>query len=171
MLMALRNGIRGYLTGTGTVGAVSGESPRMRATDVSVLSRASARLFAARYDQQIESGVAVVAGTPLAAHYARVAARRERQDMAEALTQLLREAGRRLPGGGRANMRVPIRTDAVQQSAEVVEDVLVRLLGPLPIRARGMARLRTLLSDGRGPVYRSGQGTFAAAMPGVLAAM
>jgi hypothetical protein len=34
-----------------------------------------------------------------------------------------------------------------------------------------MARLRILLSDGRSPVYRSGHGTFAAAMRGVLAAM
>ena len=129
-----------------------------------------ARLFAARYDQQIERGVTVAAGTPLAEHYVRLASRRERQDMAEALTVLLGDA-RRMPREGGATMRVPIRTAAVRQSAEVVEDVLARLLGPLPVHARGMARLRILLTDGRSPVYRSGHGTFAAAMRGVLAAM
>jgi hypothetical protein len=168
--MTPRNGIPAYVMGTAEVGADRHDIRQIRLTDVSFSGRMWARLFAARYDQQIEQGVAVAAGTPLAAHYLRLASRRERDDMAAALDHLLQDAGRTPSNGGTA-MRVPIRTDAVEQSADVVEDVLARLLGPLPVRARGMARLRILLSDGRGPLYRSGRGTFAAAMRGVLAAM
>ncbi|MBJ7341000.1 hypothetical protein [Mycolicibacterium sp.] len=129
-----------------------------------------ARLFAARYDRQIEDGIPVVAGTPLAAHYVRLVSRQERDDMAEAMRLLLRNADTAPRARGSAR-RVPFDTDAVRRSAAVVEDVLVRLTGPQPVRARGMARLRILLSDGRSPLYRAGGGTLAAAMRGVLAAM
>lgn len=139
-------------------------------TDVPFSRRMWARLFASRYDQQIERGVTVAAGTPLAAHYVRLASRNEREDMAEALTTLLQDA-RRHAGSRSTGMRVPIRAEDVRQSADVVEDVVARLLGPVPVRARGMARLRILLGDGRGPVYRPGHGTLAAAMRGVLAAL
>jgi hypothetical protein len=36
---------------------------------------------------------------------------------------------------------------------------------------RGMARLRILLADGRGPLYRSGAGSLNAALKGALAAL
>ena len=168
--MTPRNGIPEYVTGTAVVGASSRKSRRIQLADVPLTRRMWARLFAARYDQQIEEGVAVAAGTSLAAHYVRLSSRGECEDMAHALTLLLRDAGTPRKDRGRA-MRVPIRAEAVQQSVDVVQDVLARLLGPLPVRARGVARLRILLSDGRSPVYRSGPGTFAAAMRGVLAAM
>jgi hypothetical protein len=170
MAMTPRSGIPVQVGGGAAVGADGRRNPRIALVDVALSKRMWARLFAARYDQQIERGDTVAAGTPLAAHYLRLASRGERADMATTLTLLLRDAGR-MPRGGGAALRVPIRTDAVQQSAEIVEDVLARLLGPLPVRARGMARLRILISDGRSPVYRSGHGTFAAAMRGVLAAM
>ncbi len=164
------NGIPVFLMGNAAVSGGSREIRQVRLAGMPFSGRTWARLFAARYDRQIERGVAVAAGTPLAAHYLRLVSRREREDMAEALTLLLQDAGR-MKCDRRATMRVPIRVDAVQQSAEVVEDVLARLTGPLPIRARGMARLRILLGDGCSPIYRSGHGTLAAAMRGVLAAM
>jgi hypothetical protein len=168
--MTPRGGISDYGMGSAATGTERREIRRSALADVSTSKRVWARLFAGRYDQQIEQGVTVVPGTPLAAHYVRLVSRRESEDMAAALTLLLRDAGL-MPGtGGRAS-RVPIRTDAVRQSADTVEDVLARLLGPLPARARGMARLRLLLGDGRGPLYCTGPGTFAAAMRGVLAAM
>jgi hypothetical protein len=168
--MTPRNGIPGYAMGDATVGAPTRGSRPIQLTGVPFSRRMWARLFAARYDQQIEDGVTVAAGTSLAAHYLRLTSRGERDDMAHALTLLLWDAGS--PRSDRdPAMRVPIRTEAVQQSGDVVQDVMARLLGPLPVRARGVARLRILLSDGRSPVYRSGAGTFAAAMRGVLAAM
>jgi hypothetical protein len=43
--------------------------------------------------------------------------------------------------------------------------------GPPAVRARGMARLRILLTDGRGPMYRNDRGSLAAELRGVLAAL
>lgn len=168
--MTPRNGIPSTARSASTAAGPERRNRQIHLTDVPFWKRMWARFFASRYDQQIERGVTVAAGTPLAAHYARLASRREREEMAETLTILLQDAGR-LSGDRGTAMRVPILTEDVRRSSDVVEDVLARLLGPLPVRARGMARLRILLGDGRGPVYRSGHGTLAAAMRGVLAAL
>lgn len=162
--MTPRSGIPIHLGGDATLGGNDSRAAPTFAT------KTWARLFSARYDQQIERGFAIEPGTPLAAHYARLTTRNERTDLATALTLLLRDAGR-LPSDGAPTTRVPVRVDVVRQAADTVEDVIAKLLGPLPVRARGMARLRILLGDGRGPIYRPGRGTFAAAMRGVLAAM
>lgn len=164
--MTLDHGIRIDSTDAAPAGGVR----QIHRVDVPMSSRVWARLFAARYDQQVEAGVTVAAGSPLAAHYLRVTCLAERKDIAGALVLLLRDAGLVWDAAG-SSTRVPIHVDAVRRSADIVEEVLARLASPVPVRARGMARLRILLSDGRGPVYRSGRGTFAAAMRGVLAAM
>lgn len=167
--MTPRNGIPICSRGPATV-ADGRQSPRIALADVTCSRRMWARLFATRYDLQIERGVTVAAGTPLAAHYLRLASRREREDLAAGLRRMLEDVGR-LPSRPGVRLRVPLHAEAVERSAEVVQDVLARLLGPLPVRARGMARLRILLSDGRGPVYGPGRGTLAASMRGVLAAL
>jgi hypothetical protein len=133
-------------------------------------SRLWARLCATRYDRRVEAGDAVVAGSPLAAHHVRLTSSAEREDLSGALLHLMQDAGL-LAGESVINARVPIHVDAVRKSADVLEDVLCRLADPTPLRARGMARLRLLLCDGRSPVYRRGAGTLAAEMRGVLAAM
>ncbi|MDX1891897.1 hypothetical protein [Mycolicibacterium sp. 050158] len=163
--MTSSDGATSYLTGP-----LHPDTDQQNGARVTVpfIRRLQARVLASRYDEQLERGVPVAAGSPLAAHRARLLSRRERQDMAASVTLLLSDAGR-LPHVRGTASRMPIRIDAVEESADVVRDVLARLLGPLPVRARGMARLRLLLGDGRGPLYRSG--SFAAAMRGVLAAM
>lgn len=143
---------------------------RHHVTHVPLMSRMWARLYAARYDHRIEAGAKVTAGSPLAAHYGRLTSHAERKAMANALLLLLRDAGLLWDTVG-ISLRVPIHVEAIRKSADVIEDVLARLADPEPVRARGMARLRLLLSDGRSPVYRPGSGTFAAEMRGVLAAM
>lgn len=131
-------------------------------------ARTRARLFAARYDGQIEAGVVPVDGSPLAAHWMRVTSAREREDLACALRTIVSDAGsdRQLVGS-----RVPVRREAVGQAAASIDEVRARLTARAPVRARGMARLRILLADGRGPVYRAGRGTLVAAMRGVSAAL
>lgn len=153
---------------TTPVDVVDRRDPRF--TDVPLLRRMWARSFAARYDAEVERGVAVEAGTPLAAHYARLVSPEEREDMADALTLLLRDAAL-APGEQTRQMRIPTCAEAIRRSSTVIEDVRTRLLAPQPVRTRGMARLRILLADGRGPVYRPGPGTLTAAMRGVLAAL
>jgi hypothetical protein len=74
-------------------------------------------------------------------------------------------------GWAAMNPRVPVQAQAIHHATGVFEDVAQRLAEPVPVRARGMARLRILLADGRGPLYRSGSGSLGAAMRGVLAAL
>ena len=54
---------------------------------------------------------------------------------------------------------------------DVIDDITLLLHSPREVRARGMVRLRMLLSDSRGPLYRSGRGSLAAELRGVLAAL
>jgi len=143
---------------------------RTAAARVALPQRTWARLFATRYDHLVERGATVATGSPLAAHRQRLVSRRERTDLAATLATLLDDA-RHPPRRCDAAPRLPVEADAVRRAADTVDDVRARLLGPLPVRARGMARLRILLGDGRGPIYRPGRGTFASAIRGVLAAL
>jgi hypothetical protein len=165
MTMTLRNGVRTDAIDDTTDPGIRPQTARMPLTSI-----LWARLFAVRYDRRVEAGVAVMPGSPLAAHHARLTSRAERRDMTNALLLLLRDAGLLWDTVG-IGTRVPIHVQAVRKSADVVEDVLARLAGPAPVRARGMARLRLLLGDGRSPVYCRGSGALAAEMRGVLAAM
>ncbi|ULE32406.1 hypothetical protein K3G64_20130 [Mycobacterium sp. IDR2000157661] len=53
------------------------------------------------------------------------------------------------------------------------EDVLaaaaMRLTAPAPVAARGMARLRVLLADGNGPLFRYGRGDLSGRLGAALA--
>ncbi|CAN5219817.1 hypothetical protein BH09ACT8_BH09ACT8_23990 [soil metagenome] len=75
------------------------------------------------------------------------------------------------PRGGALSSRLPLQYARIVAAEDVVDEVTLRLHAPLPVRARGMARLRLLLSDGAGPLYHSGRGSVAAGLRGVLAAL
>jgi hypothetical protein len=132
-------------------------------------ARLSARVFAHRYDRQIEDCVPVVPGSALAAHTARLTSRREREELARALRAVF-QAGKE-PRGGSLSFRMPLQHALIAAAEGIVDDVTMRLHAPLPVRARGVARLRLLLSDGRGPLYNRGCGSVAAELRGVLAAL
>jgi hypothetical protein len=131
-------------------------------------NRLRARVFASRYDQQIEHGLSPLPGSPLDLHGTRLVSARERNDLARTLRRAVRDAD---PAAGTFHSRVRVASAAVRHSAELIEAVHDRLADPFPVRSRGMARLRILLSDGSGPLYRSGRGTLTAALRGVLAAL
>lgn len=131
-------------------------------------ARCGARLFARRYDRQVEAGVTPVIGSPLAVHHRRLTSDRERAELARALHLVLRDAAE---GRDLLNPRIPVHGDAVRHAADAIGDVRARLRSRSPVRARGTARLRLLLADGRGPLYRTRAGSLAAAMRGVLAAL
>ena len=82
-----------------------------------------------------------------------------------ALHEVVRDAFNHDPG-----MPVPLhRTEIV--AADLIHDVTMRLYAPHPVLARRIARLRMLLSDSDGPLYRPGRGSLAAALCGVQAAL
>jgi hypothetical protein len=130
-------------------------------------ARVLAWLRSGRYDRQIEDGVSPVPASPLAVHQERLASPRERNDLACTLRVAVYEA----EFGNHFTAHVPVQSDAVLRCADVISAVCNRLEDPFPVRARGMARLRILLCDGRGPLYRSGRGTLGAALRGVLATL
>jgi hypothetical protein len=145
---------------------VAGRDPRHTDAPPPWSVRLRARLSAARYDRQIEDGVSPAPGSPLALHVARLISSRERDDLARALRLVVHDADR-----GRLTVRAPVHSAAVRRGEDVIDAVYERLTDSFPVRARGMARLRVLLSDGRGPLYRPGKGTLTAALRGVLAAL
>src|SRR4051794_13178629 len=55
-------------------------------------NRLRARMFAGRYDQQIEDGVSRLPGSPLELHGARLVSDRERNDLACALRRVMGDA-------------------------------------------------------------------------------
>lgn len=133
-----------------------------------ILARLRARVFSYRYDCQLEAGVHPEPGSALEVHGARLSSHTERAELADALRLVLRDAD---AGTSLRQGRVPVCGDAVRRAADVIDSVIDRMESPSPTRVRGIARLRILLADGRGPLYRSDRGSVAAAMRGVLAAL
>ena len=138
----------------------------------SVRARMTARLRAPRFDRALAVGVPAPAGSALAAHAARLSSIAERHAVAQALRRAVRDANDD-PRATRSG-RVPMHRANIASAQALIDEVTLRLHAPHPVRARGMARLRQLLSDGRGPLYRYGRGDLAgrlgAALVGALTA-
>lgn len=125
-------------------------------------TRLKSRLHAHRLDGELERNAAALPGSTLACHAARITGFEEREHLARSLRSALQP----VPAPA-----IPVDRAAVAANAELIEQVALRLHAPSPVRARGMARLRLLLSDGRGPLYRPGRGSLTAQLRGVLAAL
>jgi hypothetical protein len=121
-------------------------------------------MIAHRLDLDLDRNHVGEAGSALAAHAHRITSFAEREHLARALRSTTR------PSTG-LSLSVPVHHDAIMGSAALIDQVALRLHSPLPVRARGMARLRLLLSDGSGPLYQPGRGSLAAQLRGVLAAL
>jgi hypothetical protein len=132
-------------------------------------ARLSATVFAGRYDRQVEECLPVQPGSALDVHTTRLTASAERERLARTLRSALQDG--KTPRPGVVSARIPVHRAAITAVEDVVDDVTLRLHAPLPVRARGMARLRLLLADGAGPLYRAGRGSLAAELRGVLAAL
>ena len=88
--------------------------------------------------------------------------RAEREQLAHALRVLVRDA---------LDVRAHLDRPGHAGVEDLIYDVTSRLHARHPVRARGIARLRMLLSDGNGPLYRPGRGCLAAELRAVLAAL
>jgi hypothetical protein len=143
-------------------------TPPVSDTWPTLITRLHARFFAGRLDRDIEAGVPAEPSTALALHMVRVTSVEERQALARTLRHVAsdpRDTGRVVP------MRIPVHPQRVAACRDVIDDITLLLHSPRPVRARGMARLRMLLSDGSGPLYRNSRGSLAAELRGVLAAL
>ena len=135
-------------------------------TEASITTRVIAELFATRFDKQLVAGVAPEPGSALAAHVSRLASAGERRTLAETLQHRVCETHSRLPW---MSPTIPLDRSAVAAAVGLIDQVVLRLSGRRPVSARGVARLRLLLSDGAGPMYWPGRGDLGAELRAVLA--
>ena len=135
-------------------------------TEASIVTRVIAELFATRFDKQLVAGVAPEPGSVLAAHVSRLASVCERRKLAEGLHHSVCEAHSRRT---RMSATIPVDRSAVAAAVGLIDQVVQRLTGPCPVSARGVARLRLLLSDGAGPMYWPGGRDLGAELRAVLA--
>lgn len=134
----------------------------------SLTARLTARLQAGRLDRLIAVGVPAPAGSALAAHEARLTSTAEREAIARSLRTAMADAGGR---GPLLSSRVPLHVPNITAAEDVIDAVTLRLHSPRPVGARGMARLRQVLSDGTGPLYRNGRGDLRGRLGAALAAL
>lgn len=139
------------------------ENPRARFT-----ARLSARLQAGKFDRLVAVGVRGPAGSALAAHEQRLTSGVEREAIAHALRQALADAR---TGEAPLSSRVPLNIPNVTAAEDVIDAITLRLHSPRPVSARGMARLRQVLADGSGPLYRFGRGDLDGRLGAALAAL
>jgi hypothetical protein len=133
----------------------------------SVVARVIARLRADKLDHLLAVGVPASAGSALAAHQARLMSTAER----EAIARSLRHAVRDAHTGAVFSSRIPLNARNIAAAEELIDAITLRLHSPRPVSARGMARLRRVLSDGSGPFYWYGKGDLRGRLGAALAAL
>jgi hypothetical protein len=92
----------------------------------------------------------------------------EREAVARTLRRVVTEVH---AGGGPLSSRVGLHTTNIEAAEDVIDAITLRLHSPRPVGARGMARLRIVLSDGCGPMYRFGRGDLRGRLGAALAAL
>lgn len=138
----------------------------------SIGARLIARLRPGRFDAMLAVGTPAPAGSPLAVHAARITSRAEREALAQTLRSVLGDAQE----AGSDSLtwlcsRVPLDRQNVVAAADLIDMITLRLHSPVPVSERGMARLRRVVSDGCGPLYRYGRGDLSGRLGAALAAL
>jgi hypothetical protein len=117
---------------------------------VRVRDRLKARVRAGALDRQLVEGAGPDTSVALALHAARVYGPSQRRILARSLSRL---AGS--PDSHSARLHVPVDHEAVRRAYGELEAVADRLDGEGPVSVQGVARIRLLLADGTGPLYRA----------------
>jgi hypothetical protein len=131
-------------------------------------ARLTARLRAGRFDDMLAVGAPAEPGSALAVHAVRLMSVAER----DALSGSLRTALASVRGSETGlSMRAPLHRGNVTAAADVMDALARRLDSAGPVEPRGVARLRRILSDGRGPLYQCGTGDLAGRLGAALAAL
>ncbi|WP_082694859.1 hypothetical protein [Mycobacterium lehmannii] len=125
------------------------------ATAPSLRARLVARLRANRFDRMAAVGGVAPDSGAYVAHCVRLTSLAEREAVARALRRIVRDARGH---GPLMSSRVPLHVPNIAAAEDVIDEIALRLHSPRMVGARGMARLRLLLADGTGPVYRYGRG-------------
>jgi hypothetical protein len=141
---------------------------REETSRASFSARLMARLFANKYDRMLAVGVSAPAGSALAVHAERLTTVDEREGLAHSLRRSVGDARNR---DAWMSSRVPLNIPNITAAENRIDQITLRLHSPRPVTARGMARLRVLLADGTGPMYRYGRGDLEGRLGAALAAL
>jgi hypothetical protein len=71
----------------------------------------------------------------------------------------------------RLSSAVPLNVPNIVAAQDRIDEITLRLHSPRPVAPRGVARLRVLLADGVGPMYRYGRGDLEGRLGAALAAL
>ena len=112
--------------------------------------RMRARMRATALDRMLAAGVSPESDVALALHAARVYGPPQRRLLARSLVRIA-EASQ----NPSRRLAVPYGREAVHQVRAELAEVADRLGRDGPVSVHGVARVRLLLSDGSGPLYRA----------------
>jgi hypothetical protein len=135
----------------------------------SLAARVTARMRAYRLDRQLAVGVPAPAGSALAVHQSRLTSAAEREAVARALRKAVHDARVAHAASAPLSSRIPAHSNNIAAAEDLIDTITLRLHSPRPVNARGMARLRVVLSDGSGPMYRFGRGDLSGRLGAALA--
>jgi len=117
---------------------------------VGVRDRLWARLRAAALDADLAAGASPESSVVLALHAASLCRPSQRRLLARSLTRVAAAAEK--PTASR--LKTPVCGSAVRRARAELRAVIECLAADGPVDVRGVARIRSLLADGTGPVYR-----------------
>lgn len=115
-----------------------------------VYERLMTRVQAWRLDAAIANGADPDSSAALSLRANRLISRRTRRSMSRGIGRLL-EQSRRPPHP--FNESAPICWRQVALARPVLQELAMRLAGPAPVDARGVAKLQLLLTDGTSPLF------------------
>ena len=131
-------------------------------------ARLVAKLFANRLDRMVAVGAPAPEGSALAVHAARLTSVEEREAIARSLRRAVASARNR---NMHMSSAVPLNVPNIIAAELRIDEITLRLHSPRPVSPRGVARLRVLLADGVGPMYRFGRGDLDGRLGAAFAAL
>jgi hypothetical protein len=111
--------------------------------------RLGARLRSSALDHALANGASPESSVTLALHAAHLCEPSQRRLLARSLTRLA--AVSEAPATSR--LKAPVYRPAVRRARAELDAIVDRLEAPGPVDVRGLARIRSLLADGTGPLY------------------
>jgi hypothetical protein len=154
----------GFFSAAQAQGAMRGDEARRGTFGKRVI----ALLKANKFDRMLAVGVPVPADSALAVHAARLTSIDEREAVARSLRHVVDDARNRTM---LVSSRIELNVPNVNAASDRIDQITLRLHSPRPVTPRGVARLRLLLADGAGPMYRYGRGDLDGRLGAALAAL
>ncbi|WP_166905074.1 hypothetical protein [Mycobacterium sp. DL440] len=134
----------------------------------SIRARLTARIRSGRLDAMLAVGTPTPPGSAIAARAARLTSISERVAIARALRRCVHDSANDSIAW---SSRIPLHRKNIAAAEATIDAITLRLHSPLPVEARGMARLNRVINDGLGPLYAFGHGDLDGRLSAALAAL